>query len=154
MALPTVLPVPASLPDIQASEITGRRTLTFAVANTGGPLPGFGNFTIDGQLFNPDVVNQTVKLNAVEEWTLVNTSRTEHPFHIHINPFQVVSINDVALPRPEWHDTIFIPKAGPNGPGRVVIRHRFKDFTGLYVLHCHILVHEDLGMMQTVNVIP
>lgn len=37
--------------------------------------------------------------------------------------------------------------------GKVVVRHRFLDFTGLFVLHCHILVHEDLGMLQTVNVI-
>jgi FtsP/CotA-like multicopper oxidase with cupredoxin domain len=159
MEMPTTLPVNDSLPDIQASEITGTRTLTFAVSNQGGPpgppnLPGtsYPNFTIDGQRFDPNVIAQNVQLNAVEEWTLVNTSGTGHPFHIHINPFQVVAINGVPLAEPEWHDTINIPKKGPGGNGTVTIRHRFVDYTGLFVLHCHILVHEDIGMMQTVNV--
>ena len=85
----------------------------------------------------------------MEEWTLQNPSNVTHPFHIHINPFQVVAIGGVPLPQPEWRDTIDIPKNG----GTVTIRSRFEDFTGLTVLHCHIIPHEDLGMMQSVNLI-
>jgi FtsP/CotA-like multicopper oxidase with cupredoxin domain len=101
-----------------------------------------------------------------------------HPFHIHINPFQVVEIFDpVTMDEPMvyekdfvWYDTIGIPPAYdyyPNGKPRldksgkrvwvngcVKIRSRFADFPGLFVLHCHILAHEDRGMMQMVQVAP
>ena len=56
-----------------------------------------------------------------------------------------------------WWDTIWIPAAiTKNGvviPGHVKIRHRFVDFTGMYVFHCHILAHEYRGMMQLVEVV-
>lgn len=152
MALPTVLPAPFT--DIGSGEITGARTLTFQIGLNGPlgppdePLPTYLNFSVDNQRFDPERVDHTVNLGAVEEWTLINQSPSGHPFHIHINPFQVLSLNDVPFPKPEWRDTIMIPAFG-----KVVIRHRFEDFRGLFVLHCHILVHEDLGMMQTVNVI-
>lgn len=145
MNLPFDLPAPF-LP-IADDELTGQRELVFAVG-PGGPAPGFPNFTIDGVRFDPDVVNQTVQLGAVEQWVLTNTSNVTHPFHIHINDFQVMSVNGVAPPVPEWRDTVDIP---PNG--QVIIRSRFLDFTGVYVLHCHILTHEDTGMMQIVQVV-
>jgi len=158
MSLPTTLPAP--LKTIEASEITGRRTLVFTISLDGPPgpprqpVPRYLNFSIDGKRFDKDRIDHTVNLGAVEEWTLINASPSGHPFHIHINPFQVISVNGKALAEPEWRDTIMIPPFLPEtGPGTVVIRHRFEDFKGLFVLHCHILVHEDLGMMQTVNVI-
>lgn len=162
MGLPTALPAPASLPDIHSSELTGFRTLTFS--QPGGPTQNLGPlgpagstrnfaaFAVDGRRFDPNRIDHSIPLGAVEEWTLLNTSTSSHPFHIHINPFQVVAVNDVPLPQPEWRDTVTIPKPVGNKPGSVTIRSRFEDFKGLYVLHCHILLHEDLGMMQTVNV--
>lgn len=145
MEMPSTLPNPFS--PIEDSELTGSRTLTFAVGGT-GPPGGFGNFTIDGNRYDPDRIDQLVNLNAVEEWTLLNTSNVSHPFHIHVNDFQVMSINGVAPPVPLWLDTVDIP-----AQGNVVIRQRFTDFTGEFVLHCHILVHEDIGMMQNVSVV-
>jgi FtsP/CotA-like multicopper oxidase with cupredoxin domain len=58
-----------------------------------------------------------------------------------------------------WQDVIAIPPANikPDGtivPGRVVIRQAYRDFTGTFVLHCHILAHEDRGMMQLVRIVP
>ena len=155
MALPNALPAPASLPDILASEIKSPgRTLDFQVRPRGGLLPGMSFFSINGAAFDPAVVNHTIALGSVEEWTLSNASDTEHPFHIHINPFQVVAINGIPLKVPEWRDTVNIPNKGLQGlPGTVTIRHRFTDFTGKFVLHCHLLIHEDLGMMQTVMVV-
>lgn len=155
MALPTNLPAPASLPDILAAEINApRRSLDFQVLPRSGPLPGTSSFKINGAAFDPAVINHTVALGNVEEWTLSNASDTVHPFHIHINPFQVIAINGIPLPVPEWRDTVNIPNVGaPDFPGTVTIRHRFTDFKGLFVLHCHILVHEDLGMMHTVKVV-
>jgi FtsP/CotA-like multicopper oxidase with cupredoxin domain len=97
-----------------------------------------------------------------------------HPFHIHINPFQLVEVYDPrTMPAPEklpqpwiWWDTLAIPagvqktRTGKDGktetytePGMIRIRSRFVDFPGKYVLHCHILGHEDRGMMQLVEVI-
>jgi FtsP/CotA-like multicopper oxidase with cupredoxin domain len=57
-----------------------------------------------------------------------------------------------------WQDVVAIPPGVFRGstfvPGRVKIRHRFVDFAGSFVLHCHMLAHEDRGMMQLVRVIP
>ena len=87
-------------------------------------------------------------LGTTEEWHLVNKSNDTHPFHIHINPFQVISVNGKAVDRHGYDDTF------PISPyGTVVIRTQYKDFDGKYVLHCHVLFHEDHGMMQIVEVI-
>jgi len=162
MDLPTTLASP--LHNIPASQLTGFRTITFSqpggpTVNLGPPGPvgsvtsNYSAFAVDGKRFDHTRIDHNVQLNAVEEWTLENTSAASHPFHIHVNPFLVMSVNGIPLPEPEWRDTINIPQATKaGGPGQVVIRHRFEDFVGLYVLHCHILLHEDLGMMQTVNV--
>jgi FtsP/CotA-like multicopper oxidase with cupredoxin domain len=83
----------------------------------------------------------------VEEWTLVNRSMMDHPFHIHVNPFQVVAVNGRALATPEWRDVVNLPRM----MGSVTIRSRFLDFSGLTALHCHITPHEDLGMMAIVR---
>ncbi|MBV5294836.1 MAG: multicopper oxidase domain-containing protein [Curvibacter lanceolatus] len=95
---------------------------------------------------------QTVALDSVEEWTVYNMNAVQHPFHIHINPFQVVKIDGLPV-EPYWADTIGLPKGGTaQVPTSVTFRTRFSDFTGLFVMHCHILAHEDMGMMQLVEV--
>jgi len=85
----------------------------------------------------------------------ITTKASDHPFHIHINPMWVLRI-DVpdesgalhnVLPEPRWMDTVPIPRGG----GRVVFRTRFDDYVGTWVHHCHILLHEDMGMMQAVE---
>lgn len=156
MPLPTTLTTPKSLPDITAAEVTESRTLTYAVSPTGGPLVGgvaAANFTMDGARFSPTVINQTINLNSVIEWTLVNTSGAWHSHHIHINPFQVIAtsdgmLNGNPLTQPVWADTVNVPPMGS-----VTMRQRYPDFPGLFVQHCHVLVHEDIGMMQLVNVV-
>jgi hypothetical protein len=86
---------------------------------------------------------------------MITVRATDHPFHIHVNPMWVLRI-DVpdengelhnVLPEPTWMDTVAIPRNG----GRVVFRSRFEDFVGTWVNHCHILIHEDNGMMQAVQ---
>jgi len=54
------------------------------------------------------------------------------------------------LDQPEWRDVVWLPRNG----GRVVFRSRFPDYVGAFVNHCHILIHEDHGMMQTVETTP
>ena len=92
-------------------------------------------------------VTQTVALNAVEEWTIQNLNKYPHPFHIHVNDSYVVKVNGQAV-TPFWADTLPVPSNGS-----ITFRMRFTDFTGKYVWHCHALDHEDLGMMQLVNVV-
>lgn len=120
-----------------------------------------------------EIVDQCMPIDGLQDWVLENwTTRVAHPFHIHINPFQVIKIekpvkNDdgtITIQRygPKnnyvWQDVIAIPAAvikdGNITPGRVTIRHAFLDFPGTFVLHCHILAHEDRGMMQLVRIVP
>lgn len=95
---------------------------------------------------------QTVALNAVEEWTIHNVNGYPHPFHIHVNDSCVVKVNGEPV-TPYWADTIPVPPAKDGVNGSVTFRMRFSDFHGKYVWHCHALDHEDLGMMQLVEVV-
>lgn len=155
MPFPTELPTAGQLPFVQDAELTGSRQLVFDVQFNNGQL----QFLIDGTEFDMDKVNQTIKLGAVEEWTVLNNSGGQHPFHIHVNPFQVTKINGQPVDSPMWQDTVILPVAstaddGSTIPGSVTFRSRFLDFDGKFVLHCHILPHEDLGMMQIVEIVP
>jgi FtsP/CotA-like multicopper oxidase with cupredoxin domain len=128
------------------------RTVAFSMSHGPGVLPGSGppKFMIDGTQFEDSGnIQYCMQVNSVEDWILTNGSGPAHPFHIHINPFQVLEINGkpVSLASPVWQDVIAIP---PNGS--VKIRHKFADFQGIYVMHCHILAHEDRGMMKLVRV--
>jgi FtsP/CotA-like multicopper oxidase with cupredoxin domain len=160
--------MPKFLQDISFGDVKKTRELRFkSVADpTVTPAGAMGRgtnapfpppiHTIDGKQFNEGKIDQTMQLGDTEEWTLYNDGGAAHPFHIHINPFQVVEIMDPkqnggqpkGLPKPwVWWDNFAIPTGG-----YVKILTRFVDFTGIYVLHCHILGHEDRGMMQMVQV--
>ena len=114
-------------------------------------------FFINGKPFpGAQLMNAQPQTGTVEEWTFVNMAGEEHPIHIHVNDMQLVSTNGI---RPKygadsWIDTIQVPaKSKKSGPGRVVVRMAFRTYTGPYVFHCHILAHEDNGMMNNVQVI-
>jgi FtsP/CotA-like multicopper oxidase with cupredoxin domain len=97
-------------------------------------------------------VRQTVALGSVEEWTVFNMNNIRHPFHIHINPIQVIRINGQPI-EPFWCDTIALPPGGsPEAPTSITFRTRFRDFAGTFVMHCHMLAHEDMGMMQRIEI--
>ena len=147
MGLPTTLPAPPYAP-IPDAELTGTRQLTFGATApaTGDDFHQF-TFLVDGRQFDPERIDHRIPLGAVEEWTITNLHDADHPFHIHINAFQVTRINGQALAEPLWRDTVNVPRLGS-----VTLRTRFEDFTGRFVLHCHILNHEDLGMMQLIEV--
>jgi FtsP/CotA-like multicopper oxidase with cupredoxin domain len=86
----------------------------------------------------------------------ITTKGADHPFHIHVNPCWVTRIDipdergqlHNILPAPQWMDTVSIPRGG-----RVVFRSRFADYVGTWANHCHILMHEDHGMMQMVEAV-
>jgi FtsP/CotA-like multicopper oxidase with cupredoxin domain len=148
MRLPASLP-PPPLKAIADEEITGRRTLTFSAVTPEADAAGHWQefrFMIDGKVFDPSRVDQRIRLGAVEEWTVVNEHKDDHVFHIHVNPFQLVKVNDRPV-EPVWLDTVPLPRFGS-----VTFRSRFEHFAGKFVLHCHMMNHEELGMMQMVEV--
>ncbi|MGB5592416.1 MAG: multicopper oxidase family protein [Crocosphaera sp.] len=113
-----------------------------------GMFPGLGMaFLINGEAYQHNSIQTQVKLNTIEEWQLINTGVMDHPFHVHINKFQVISRNGIPNPYKTWKDTILVRRGET-----VRIRIPFQDFTGKTVYHCHILDHEDLGMMGTLEI--
>ncbi len=112
-----------------------------------GMVPGQGMvFVINGKSFDPQRMDTEVVLDTVEDWDIINTGVMDHPFHLHTNSFQVVARNGQPVPYRAWKDTVLVPT------GEVVrIRIPFKDYPGKTVYHCHILDHEELGMMGTIE---
>ena len=149
MRLPAVLGRPP-LATIGAGEVTNRRRITLSVEEPEfPPAANYEEFAyfICGRRFDPDRVDQRIPLGAVEEWIVVNEHDNDHIFHVHTNPFQMVAVNGEPLAERDWHDTVVVPKNGS-----VTFRSRFLDFTGRFVMHCHMMNHEELGMMQIVEV--
>ncbi len=143
-AVAALSPRPA-LPDLRGTTVTTRRTLTLAMGM--GMGSGSSAFTIDGRGFDPGRVDNTVAAGAVEEWTITNTSQMEHPFHLHVWPMQILSIAGHAIYPPTWQDVVNVPARSSS-----VVRIAFDDYTGRTVYHCHILDHEDNGMMGVIDV--
>ncbi|MBD2385047.1 multicopper oxidase family protein [Cylindrospermum sp. FACHB-282] len=107
----------------------------------------FDFYKINGEPFNPDDANPiSLKLNTADEWTL-SSKAANHPFHIHVNPFQYTRKDPSGNDELIWRDTLLVRQGEP-----VNIRSRYTLFTGEFVLHCHILDHEDLGMMKFVKI--
>ncbi|WP_346925140.1 multicopper oxidase family protein [uncultured Arthrobacter sp.] len=153
------VPVPEGRPlrDLRNEPVTAARTLDFAMgmnANmSGGMGMGMGSgqgtmmaFTINGRKFDPERVDETAAAGTVEEWTLTNSSPMDHPIHLHVWPMQIVQDGDRDVTRPQWQDVVNVPARS-----QVKVRVAFDDFAGRTVFHCHILDHEDQGMMATVQ---
>lgn len=160
-------------PDIKDNEVTGTQDLIFNIdVNQNPPI-----FEVNGKSFDPNTINRTLTLGGVDEWTL-QSDFVSHPFHIHVNPFQIVKIldpngKDVSGPdavddaegtvdlqyralKGVWKDTLWVKNIMQPSPAEgkytIVVRTRYQRYIGDYVLHCHILDHEDQGMMQIVRV--
>ena len=71
----------------------------------------------------------------------------DHPVHLHVWPMQIIEDNGRTLDSAIWQDVVNVPARS-----RVTVRIAFDDFTGRSVYHCHILDHEDLGMMGVIEV--
>jgi FtsP/CotA-like multicopper oxidase with cupredoxin domain len=132
-------PEPPHLPDPVRT-----RTIRFKGTILTGPV----GFTLNGEVFDARLLRDTLGLGTVEEWLLVNEDVFQHPFHIHVNPFLVTEVNGIPVPEADrvWWDTFALP---PRGTARVRMRIR-PDVHGATVFHCHILPHEDNGMMAAI----
>jgi len=132
--------------DISKEPVVAQRTVVFAGHSETAPV----KFMLNKKEFDGDRLDATVKAGTVEEWTLVNEDVFQHPFHIHINPFQVIEINGQPAYDGVWWDTYALPPRGS-----VKIRQKFRaDVPGKTVYHCHILPHEDNGMMSAFTLMP
>ena len=117
---------------------------------SGGMGMGSGSnmmgFTIDGKEFDPARTDTLVRGGSVEEWTLTNTSPMDHPVHLHVWPMQIVEQDGGAVNGVLWQDVVNVP-----AKSSIRVRIPFDDFTGKTVYHCHILDHEDAGMMGIID---
>ena len=138
----------------------GVQEVAFKLGSDLGPTSK-NYFQINGQSFD-ETYTRFVQLNATETWKLTtvgdppNLPRSgglipplPHVFHIHVNPFQWVRDDPQGKPELVWKDTLLVPRAAPD----LYIYTEYQDFTGKFVIHCHILDHEDLGMMEVVEVV-
>ncbi|MBR0347866.1 MAG: multicopper oxidase domain-containing protein [Rudaea sp.] len=168
-------------PDITDDEVKGNMQHLVFYIDTSKPKTTFeiGTDQSDLEPYDPKRIDRVLKLGDAQTWQL-ESHRAGHPFHIHVNPFQIEKIidpngKDVSLPdavdNPDgkgvdpqyaglkgvWKDTLWAkgPLPGttpPKGVYRVYIRTRYERYIGDFVLHCHILDHEDQGMMQNVSI--
>lgn len=152
---------------VTEAETAGRtQYLTFSGTNSVGGRDSDGN-PYDPRPYLPGRLDRKLTLGTAEQWELTSKSQS-HPFHIHVNPFEVVEIltpapnsrdvsaagaddgGDLQYPglKGTWRDTLWV-KQGYT----VKVRTRYERYIGEFVLHCHILEHEDRGMMQNVAVV-
>jgi FtsP/CotA-like multicopper oxidase with cupredoxin domain len=141
-ATPAPVPAQRAPRDLRAAAVAARRDLTFAI----GMGPAGMRFTIDGKRFDPDRVDQQVPIGTVEEWTITNTSPMDHPLHLHVWPMQIVEHRGQPVDPPTWQDVVNLPARSTTR-----IRVAFDDFPGRTVYHCHVLDHEDNGMMAVLD---
>ena len=120
-------------------------------------------FRVNGLTYDHNRIDAVLPLGKAEEWRATSLT-INHPLHIHVNPFQIVSIMDhekrdmtdptspafdpdYAGLKGEWKDTVFIKENV-----RIAFRTRYERFTGDFVIHCHIMFHGDHGMMQNLRI--
>lgn len=143
VATPLPGPLPTETPP--TGPVVSHRQIAFQMS-MGAPGKA-ATFLIDGRTFDPARDDQAPALGTVEEWTVTNTTSMAHPFHLHVWPFTLLASSDGTPPLGVPQDVVMLP-----ANGWVRLRIPFTRFAGRSVFHCHILDHEDLGMMATVNV--
>ena len=110
---------------------------------------------INGQSYDPSAPPMFyAQLGTTQDWTIVNTSTQVHTFHMHQVHFVLEAIDGVTQGREFVMDNVNVPSATASGPGTVRLRLDFTDplIVGTFLVHCHILSHEDMGMMAKIRV--
>ena len=141
------LPVRPLPPDLREVRIDARRTVAFT--QTTPAKEADQHFFINGKMFDADRIDVRVPLGNIEEWTIRNDSDDFHVFHIHQIGFQVVEVNGKPVPFAGYVDTVRVPERG-----EVKLRMPFTDrlILGRFMFHCHVLRHEDKGMMANIEI--
>ena len=157
--------------ELAPAPAANQQTANFSISSQG--------FQINGKSYNPEVINVTRQVNTSDDWLLTSTG-APHIFHIHVNPFEVIDVTTAASdgsqasifdkdgnckssmqPDPQglvnqycglyhvFRDTLFV-----ENNYQVHIRTHYDRYIGEYVIHCHILDHEDGGMMMNIAIVP
>ncbi len=144
---------------LNAAAAASRRLLYFS-ESTQSPGPAY-YITVQGQTPTAYVMGAPPSVvlhqGATEEWVVENRTLEDHVFHIHQTRFQTLAINGESLSDPALRDTITVPHWSGSGPYpsvKLLIDFRPANIVGTFVYHCHILSHEDLGMMAAIQVLP
>jgi len=146
--------IPPALRPLPGLDVPGARqriklSQGMGMGMMGGGLPGF---LINGRSFDMNRVDLKTVQGRVELWDIVNTTSMDHPFHIHGTQFQLVSREaaGVVTPAPylAWLDTVNVPA---RQSATIKVR---QTMPGKRMFHCHILEHEDAGMMGVLDVRP
>jgi len=145
---------PLGAPAAQKSVVFSERMDMAAMHRKGAShngMPAGMAFMINGTMFDPRRVTLTSRRGMVEHWSIENRTDMDHPFHLHGTQFQVLDREQGGVVTPEpylaWRDTVNVQ------PGEKVRIATVQQQAGKRMFHCHILEHEDLGMMGTLNVI-
>jgi bilirubin oxidase len=132
--------IPASLHKViplDTTKVTAVRTIVF------------GQGIINGHTMDMTRVDVSTRVGATEIWQIVNIVGMDHPFHLHGFQFQVLDRDGVKEPYLAWKDMLNIPR---HSTARIIVR--YDDYPGKWMFHCHILDHEDHGMMGVLEVKP
>lgn len=132
MAIPTIVRV---IPPLDTAKATVRRNIVLSQG------------LINGRMMDMARVDVRAKLGATEIWTIENVVGMDHPFHLHGFRFQVLDRNGVPERDRRWKDTINVPK---HETVRFIVH--FDANPGKWMFHCHILDHEDHGMMGILEI--
>ena len=122
----------------------------FVFARGGARINGMIPWTVNGEPFEPGRIDADPRLGTVELWR-IRARNVEHPFHIHLAPFQVLTSGGGGKPGPcsaGWKDTVNLDNGGD---AEILIK--FDSYRGRYVFHCHNLEHEDMMMMANFEVV-
>ncbi|MBI4320337.1 MAG: multicopper oxidase domain-containing protein [Chloroflexi bacterium] len=117
-----------------------------------------GAWTINNEMFEPDVIRAFPKQGSAERWTLTSGNGWLHPVHIHLEEFLLLSRSDQPIPEDEISrlDIVRLGRnaEGTRNTGELKIFLQFRDFLGDYPVHCHNILHEDHSMMFRFQVVP
>lgn len=133
-SLPSVMRVVSAL---DTSRVTARHVIVLSQE------------LINGKTMDMHRVDVRSRLGATEIWQIENVVTMDHPFHLHGFQFQILDRDGVPEPYRSWKDVVNVPK---HQTVRLIVR--FDDFPGKWMFHCHILDHEDHGMMGILEVRP
>jgi FtsP/CotA-like multicopper oxidase with cupredoxin domain len=123
------------VPPLDTEEVTATRVIRMSQGR------------INSKVTDMERVDVSAGLGATEIWDVENMVGMDHPFHLHGFQFQVLDRNGEHEPYPSWKDTINVPK---REKVRFIVR--YDDHPGKWMFHCHILDHEDQGMMGVLEV--
>ncbi len=143
--------IPTSLVTVfpwNPDDVDETRIIQFSPVNMGPDGALNGPFQFNGQPFDINVINYEIPLDNVEIWELQNQSQIAHPFHIHDVQFNILEIDGQTPPihMQGWKDVVLVPPQ--NGTAKFITK--FEDYSDTsvpYMYHCHILTHEETGMM-------